>query len=43
MVPFLNQPVTVPLWAFITALILPVGWLARQTRRVVKQRVGADG
>jgi hypothetical protein len=43
MIEWLTQPVTVPLWGLLVAIILPLNYLARLARRVVDQRIPADG
>lgn len=39
MIDWLTQPVTVPLWGFLTALILPVAYAAKLLRRLVEKRL----
>lgn len=40
---WLTQPVTIPLWGFLTALILPVAYLARLAREAINSRVPVNG
>jgi len=42
-VTWLTQSVTVPLWGFLAAIILPVGYFAKLARRLVDQRIPSGG
>lgn len=42
-VEWLSQPVTVPLWAFVVVLVLPVAYFARIAREFLSQKVDAIG
>jgi len=43
LVEWLIQPVTVPLWGLLVAIILPLGYFAKLARRLVDQRIPSGG
>ena len=36
---WLAQPVTVPLWGLLVAIILPLGYFAKLARQLIEQRL----
>lgn len=40
-VDWLSQPVTVPLWGFLVALVLPVAYFAKLAREFIGKKVDA--
>ncbi len=43
LVEWLIQPVTVPLWGFLVAIILPLGYFGKLARRLIEQRLPTGG
>jgi hypothetical protein len=43
MIEWLSQPVTVPLWGLLVAIILPLGYFAKLARRLVDKRIPTSG